>query len=237
LLGLFETPLDDGLVHAADTQKVLALTREGDLGHVLAVAEERARLVQVVDHRVPVNVDVSVVVPSRNEAELSALGDGVDMGTIAARREDAVHAPPVLVGLSGPGVPDGLARTAFVLFLELHIPEAELSGAAVGPDLLAVTRPVEGSDEAAVAFEGSVQSVGSSAALVEVDVVVVRANAQIDLGGAVSHALNPLFGVGEDSYHLVEVVAFLESNRTDGHLALVGRDRQVLEALAPSERA
>ena len=66
-----------------------------------------------------------------------------------------------------------------------------------------------------MSFERRVESVLGRPASVKVDVVVVRADAEVGLGRAVGHAFDPLLGMAQCRHDVIEVVALLEGNRSD----------------------
>ena len=88
------------------------------------------------EQRVVVDADEAIVVAGGEQLLVAGHGDRVDVGAVAAFREDAFYVPAELVGLVSPFNASGVGGAGWIswVFLLLKVEEEELVGATVGSD-------------------------------------------------------------------------------------------------------
>ncbi len=181
------------MVVTSDRVEVLIIAVEINSHNVLGVTSERNRVVTF-SARVSEDVDKAVVIASSNESIVLGERNAVDVSAISAAREDALDEPSVLGGVGLPGGVDSCGGAAGILLASVAVEEEELVGAANTSEVRAVLAPVDGDDEGVVLGALGVELVVGGR-VVDVDVVVVRADCELRAVGGEAHALDPLLRV------------------------------------------
>ena len=139
---------------------------------------------------VAVNRHQAVVVARAHQLLVGGQRAGVDVRSVSARWEYSLNMPAQLAVLR---VPDRLSSVRSARWISLsgfNVEEQELIGAADRSKELRIDRPVKGSNEAAVALEHELLGVRVGD-VEQVNIVVVRAHAEVLLIGRVAHELDP----------------------------------------------